>query len=85
MDGLWVREAGGVNRRPKSKKEVRAAVAQGAENVTIEFTSFFAVPRQSTAADLRVGERIDFVGPDPHTNRKFYGTIRRTSKGWSVK
>jgi hypothetical protein len=79
--GLFV---GGL--RPASKKAVREALAANPADVRIENTDFLgggsAVDR---ASDLQVGDKVVFVGPDPYTNRRFYGTIVATTKGLIVK
>lgn len=60
--------------RPKSKKEVKEAIAADPSKVNLQATSLFG-----NEYDGRVSEAPDgtytFVGPDPHTNRKFYGNI----------
>lgn len=68
-------------RRPKSKKEVRETVAAGElSKITLENTSAFSNDYDCSLADRiarlgGVGERIDFVGPDPYNKRSFYGNI----------
>lgn len=75
-------------RRPKSKKEVREAVAAGdLSKIELENTSLFAatsaydcslatyVERFVAGGPGQARDRIDFVGPDPYTSRKFYGNI----------
>ena len=62
------------NKRPTSKKAVKEAVANG-EDVVLEPTSMFDHPGNFTVQQLRQGETAYFVGPDPYTSRKFYGTI----------
>ncbi len=87
MDGLYIN-----GKRPVSKKAVKAAVAQDPASVAIQYTSLFqgyapttgALP-PATVDALTVGQRITFVGPDPYTARKFYGTITRVSADkWKV-
>jgi hypothetical protein len=62
-------------RRPKSKKEIKEAVANGA-TVRFENLSMFggedAVVRGGV---LEPAKSVAFVGPDPHRDRKFYGTV----------
>ena len=72
-------------RRPKSKKEVREVVALGGDalrRIELENTSFFDNKFDCTLHDyvhthVPHGKevRVDFVGPDPHTKRNFYGNI----------
>lgn len=63
--------------RPKSKKEVRFCKP---EDVVVQGTSPFdtLIPDGccTRAIDLPDGTYY-FVGPDPYTSRKFYGTIKK--------
>lgn len=63
-------------RRPKSKKEVKEAVADPDVSVVLvlESTSIFGNPFYGPLATAPDGTYY-FVGPDPYSNRKFYGTI----------
>jgi len=82
MDGLYVN-----GRRPASKKEVKAAIANNPASVAIESTSYFAGTAMLAAhcGELAIGRKVTFVGPDPYTSRKFYGTITRVSADkWKV-
>lgn len=63
--------------RPKSKKQVKELVAQG-EKVILEATSVFGNEYGGPVSDAPDGTYY-FVGPDPYTSRKFYGSI--TVKG----
>jgi guanylate kinase len=67
MDGIYI-----GNRRPKSKKAVKEAVAAG-EDVILEVTRF-GHEDTKTVSELPEG-KYNFVGPDPYTKRDFYGTI----------
>ena len=69
MQGIFI-----DGRRPKSKKEVREAVARGG-HVDLEATSIFGDELEGPVEDLPLGS-YPFVGPDPYTKRTFYGTIR---------
>lgn len=60
--------------RPKSKKAVKEAIAENPARVRIEATSFFGNEYDGLVADAPPG-RYDFVGPDPHISRNFYGNI----------
>ena len=71
MQGIFIIE-GGVERRPKSKKEIRETAP---EQVLIEATSLFGGEYAGRASHV-VG-KVYFVGPDPYTKRNFYGTIER--------
>ncbi len=77
MQGIFVSYT-----RPKSKKAVREAIAADPSRVTIEATSMFGNEYDGPVADAPNG-RYTFVGPDPYTSRKFYGTIVKT--GDSIK
>lgn len=68
-------------RRPTSKKAIKAAAEIGDE-VWIEATSVFGNEYDGEATSLPEGQTVYFVGPDPYTSRKFYGTITR--KGGKV-
>lgn len=70
MQGLFI-----SGRRPKSKKEVKDLVKAGeAAHITVEATSFFGNEYEGPLS-LAPDGRIDFVGPNPHTSRKFYGNL----------
>lgn len=75
MQGIYV-----DRRRPKSKKEIKDAIAVNPERVQIEATSIFGNEYDGLVSDAPAG-RYDFVGPDPYTSRKFYGSIVRTADG----
>jgi hypothetical protein len=69
------------NERPSSKKDVKEALLTAPETVSIEAISMFGGDYEGPATELPKGRIIHFVGPDPHTSRKFYGTIRRNGNG----
>lgn len=69
---------------PKSKKAIKDAIKSDPETVTIDTTSAFVDARTFPITVAPIGQRIDFVGPDPYTNRKFYGSITRTATGFKV-
>jgi hypothetical protein len=65
-------------RRPNSKKAVKEAVASDASSVWAEATSWHGDEYDGPVTDMPEGGRgISFVGPDPYTSRRFYGTIKR--------
>lgn len=68
MQGIYI-----AGRRPKSKKEVKAAVI-GGEHVSLEATSIFGNEYGGPLSGAPDGVYY-FVGPDPSRNRKFYGQI----------
>lgn len=67
--------------RPASKKAIREAATADPSRVQIEATSVFGNDYDGSAADLPVGKKVLFVGPDPYTKRNFYGSIERASDG----
>jgi hypothetical protein len=69
MDGIFVNGS-----RPASKKAVKEAIAANPNKVDIEGTSMFGNPYSGPVSGAPNGQ-YHFVGPDPYTNRKFYGTI----------
>jgi hypothetical protein len=80
MDGIFIK-----GRRPKSKKEVKAAVAEDPASVEVEFTSLMRKgPSCQRVSELDTGT-ISFVGPDPYTARKFYGNLRVARFGDELK
>ena len=68
MQGIFI---GG--QRPKSKKEIKEAVAAG-RFVRIEATSWFGNEYDGDVLAAPPGT-YHFVGPDPYKKRNFYGTI----------
>jgi hypothetical protein len=79
MQGLYI-----DYRRPKSKREVKEIVASAPDRVTVEATSVFGSEFHGLVTKMTVGQEILFVGPDPHTSRKFYGKLIRTVGGFKV-
>lgn len=79
MQGIFVRYE-----RPKSKKAVKEAVAADPHNVVIEATSLFGNEYGGPVSEMPDHTRITFVGPDPYTSRKFYGTISREGDKFKV-
>lgn len=59
-------------KRPKSKKAVKDAILADASRVVFENTSMFG---GSDYDGTNVPSGLTFVGPDPYTSRKFYGSI----------
>lgn len=82
MQGLWI-----DGRRPKSKKEVREVAQSAPERIEVEATSLHGNEYGGKLTELGVFASVSFVGPDPYTSRKFYGTISNTDgpKGYVVK
>jgi len=87
MQGLFI-----AGSRPRSKKQVKELVAginAGDEDpfaLVFEATSVFGNEYDGSLANAPK-RSYTFVGPDPHTSRKFYLTIEwsTTKKEWIVK
>jgi hypothetical protein len=71
-------------RRPKSKKEIKEAVLSNPRSVSAEATSMFGGDFDGPIINLADGQSITFVGPDPFTSRKFYGSITRKGDVFKV-
>lgn len=78
MQGIYV----GYN-RPASKKAVKEAIAADPTKVRLEATSMFGNEYDGPVSEAPQGT-YTFVGPDPSTSRKFYGTIKVTSSAIKV-
>ena len=78
MQGVFVNGS-----RPKSKKAVREAVQAG-EYVTLEATSVFGNEYGGSVTNAPDGVYY-FVGPDPHTSRKFYGQVIKKGDKVTIK
>lgn len=70
--GIWIN-----GERPKSKKQIKEAVAENLSLVDIEATSMNGGEYGGPLVDAPDGTMIVFVGPDPYKSRKFYGTITK--------
>lgn len=70
--------------RPKSKKAVKEAIAANPASVRAEATSWHGDEYDGPVSYLPVGSTVVFVGPDPHRDRRFYGTIKVTANGIKV-
>lgn len=78
MQGIYIDFA-----RPASKKAVKQAVTDAPSHVHIEATSMFGDEYDGPLDKMPDG-RITFVGPDPYTSRKFYGTIIKQGDTYKV-
>ncbi len=80
MQGIWLN-----NSRPPSKVAIRRFIADGGtlDAIFIEATSPFGTEYDGLLSEAPLG-RISFVGPDPYTNRKYFGTIVVTEDGVKV-
>jgi len=79
MQGIYVDMS-----RPKSKKQVKEAVAADPLTVYLEATSVFGNEYNGSIADAPDGS-YTFVGPDPYEKRSFYGTITKVGDKITVK
>lgn len=61
-------------RRPKSKKEVREAVADNPARVSLQAISIFGNEYDGSVSNAPDGF-YTFVGPDPERARNFFGNI----------
>ena len=82
MQGIFI-----DGRRPKSKAELKRHLAdgKGLSLISIEATSLFGDEYDGTLALAPENTVINFVGPDPYTNRKFYGTITLRNGNVTIK
>ncbi len=79
MDGIYIN-----GKRPKSKKEIKDAVANTPDKVRIEYTGMFS-GYDGPVSSMADGTEVTFVGPDPYRERKFYGSIVRKGNTFQVK
>jgi hypothetical protein len=81
MQGLYV-----DGRRPKSKKQVKEAIADNPARVTIEATSMFGNEFSGKVSELPdTFKPIYFVGPNPYSKRDFYGSIYRDGRTGKIR
>ena len=75
--------------RPKSKKALREAFTNAPESVKFDSTGapWFGghYPQIIPALELEEGVTYVVVGPDPYSDRRWYGNVVRGPKGWVVK
>jgi hypothetical protein len=71
--------------RPKSKKEVKEAVASNPGSVSLEATSFFGNEYDGPITGMPENKPCFFVGPDPYKKRNYYGQITRKGDKFTVK
>lgn len=69
MQGVYVN-----SRRPASKRAVRDALTADPSTVRWEATSLHLGEYGGPADQAEPGTVVYFVGPDPYTSRRFYGT-----------
>lgn len=78
MQGIFVNGA-----RPKSKKAIKEAIAANPDSVSLEATSIFGNEFDGMVSVAPYGS-YTFVGPNPNTDRRFYGTITVTASKITV-
>ena len=76
MQGIYINY-----NRPKSKKEVIAAVKANPKTVSLEATSLFGSEYNGPITEMPVNKMVFVVGPDPYTARNFYLNITRKEDG----
>ena len=80
MQGIFIN-----GERPRSKKQIKDVVAVDPHCVLrLEATSLFGNEYDGTLNNAPDGQ-YTFVGPDPYTSRKFYGTITKRDGKVTVK
>lgn len=72
------------NDRPRSKKAIKDAAADPFNDINLEATSVFGNEYDGPLRTAPDGV-YTFVGPDPYTSRKFYGTITKRDGKITVK
>lgn len=80
MYGIFINSS-----RPTSKKQVRDVIAVDPHCIiNLEATSVFGNEYDGSLREAPDGV-YTFVGPDPYTSRKFYGTITKRDGKVTVK
>lgn len=67
-------------RRPKSKKAVKEVATANPERVIVEATSIFGNEYEGRLSEMPKTNTVTFCGPNPHSDRRFYGTIKWNEK-----
>lgn len=80
MDGIRIRDSLNRWNQPRSKRQLLEAINADPARVMVECTSIMT-GFSGRLDNLERGKSISFVGSCPHSNRKFYGTIRRLHDG----
>ena len=84
MQGIYI-IVNGRRVRPPSKVAIRRHLEEfGPGAIKIEATSLFG-NEYDGSLEFAPSEPITFVGPDPYTSRKYYGTISPLNGDWSIK
>ena len=69
--------------RPKTKKELKALVKEG-DNLYFVSVSMFN-NWYGYLEDVKEGDNLTIAGPNPHSDRRWFATVSKTSKGVTVK
>jgi len=80
MQGIFIGHA-----RPKSKKQIKETYLTQPELISLEATSYFGNEYGGPLLGAPKNEPIYFVGPNPHSDRRFYGSITWNPKTGSWK
>lgn len=75
--GVWLIDGEGELIRPRTKKELRAAISTDPARVIIEATSIFGGEHDGPADEIPEGRTAYIVGPDPYRARNWYATLDR--------
>ena len=75
MQGIYIK-AYGIKRRPKSKKEIKEFV-DSPECIIVEATAWMPHKEYDGPLSEMPDGSITFVGPNPHSDRRYYGTITK--------
>jgi hypothetical protein len=78
MQGVYVNM-----HRPKTKKALKAAIADDPVTVTLEAPSMFGDEYSGAVTSAPPGMYY-VVGPDPYTSRKWYATIAVGASGRAI-
>lgn len=73
-----------VGYRVAAKKHLKEYLKADPASVVFDPTSMFDDPTPFDGAHIPAGRTLSVVGPDPHTNRKWYATVTVTDKGIKV-
>lgn len=65
----------------KKKKDLKDAIKNVPGNVQLYSTSAFDNEWSGLASEIPEGLTFNVVGPDPYTDRNWYASVKRNSKG----
>jgi hypothetical protein len=77
MQGVFYRRPSGHLDRLSHKRDLKAQAKAHPETIIIEATALAGVEYGGPALEMPEGQTIYIVGPDPHTNRRWYAQMRR--------